>query len=336
MTQLSDSTLAEYRAARRHAVVVDRSHEGRIRATGRDRLDLLNRMSTNDLTQMEAGEARPTVLTNAIARIVDLAWILNFPDEVLMLTGPGQATNVRRWLSRHIFFQDEVVLSDASETLGQLGIFGPRAGSIAGALLRGADELAQDRFAVEGNLTVLRARPLAGDGYCVIAPAPQIPELLRQAERAGAVAASDETYEILRVEAGQPATGHELSEGYIPLEANLWHAVSFTKGCYIGQEIIARMESRGRLAKTLVGLKLAAEVEPGVEVRRDGKAIGAVSSAAFSPEAGAIALAFVKPAFCDAGARVEVDGVSGEVTPFPIGGGRLETAPTAAKSAFAD
>ncbi|MBI3362135.1 MAG: folate-binding protein YgfZ [Chloroflexi bacterium] len=291
----------EHEAARRGAIVVDRSHEGRIRATGRDRNDLLHRMSTNDLTQMQVGEARPTVLTTAIARIVDLVWVLNYPNDLLMLVGPRQATNVRRWLSKYVFFQDEVVFTDAAE-----------------ALLPGAGRLTENHFLLEGDLTILRARPLAGDGFTVIAPSAQIPELKAKAQNAGAVQAGEDTYQVLRVEAGQPYTGNELSAAYIPLEANLWGAVSFTKGCYIGQEIIARMESRGRLAKTLVGLKLAAEVVPGAEVRCDGVNVGVVSSAVVSPQAGPIALAFVKPAFAETGAQLDIGGVAGEVAAFPI------------------
>lgn len=315
---VTGAVVEEYRAARRGAIVVDRSNEGRIRATGRDRLDLLHRMSTNDLMGMQPGEARPTVLTTAVARIIDLAWVLTYPAELLMLISPGQATHVRRWLARHIFFQDDAAFADASATLGQLGLYGPRARVIADALLPGAGGLAEGRFAASGDLTALRARPLAGDGYSVIGPVAQMADVKAQAERAGAVPAGEATFQTLRIEAGQPHTGHELTEGYIPLEANLWSAVSFTKGCYIGQEIIARMESRGRLAKTLVGLKLASEVPVGIEVRCGDAPVGIVSSTALSPEAGPIALAFVKPAFAQAGKEVEAGAVRGEVVGFPI------------------
>lgn len=319
MAMMATGTLEEeYWAARRGAIVVDRSSEGRIRLTGRDGLDLLQRMSTNDLAGIQPGDARPTVLTTAVARIVDLAWVLDYPTELLMLVSTGQAANVRRWLARYIFFQDDVVLNDASETLGQLGLYGPRAREVAEAILPGAGELAENRFAASGDLTVLRARPLAGGGFAVIAPAARMADIKAQAEKSSAVPASGATFQTLRIEAGQPDTGHELTEGYIPLEANLWSAVSFTKGCYIGQEIIARMESRGRLAKTMVGLKLASEVPVGVEVRCGDVPVGIVSSTSVSPEAGPIALAFVKPAFAHPGNQVEAGAVKAEVVGFPI------------------
>jgi aminomethyltransferase len=308
----------EYRAAQTGAILVAQDHHGRVRATGRDRLDLLHRMSTNDLTGLPPGQAQPTVLTTAIARIVDLVWVLPFPDEALLLTSPGQAESVRRWLSRYIFFQDDVVLQDRSAELGQFGLFGQKASRAAEALIAGAGELPPGRFLSEGGLSVLRARPVAGDGYTVIAPPGELAAAREKALAAGAVPGSEETYQVLRIEAGQPYGGHELTGDYIPLEANLWNAVSFTKGCYIGQEIIARMESRGRLAKTLVGLKLASPVQAGSEVRREGVAVGAVSSATLSPQAGPIALAFVKPASGEPGTQVEVDGVAGEIAALPI------------------
>lgn len=307
----------EYEAAQTGAIWVRQDDCGRIRSKGRDRVDLLHRMSTNDLTGMQPGEARPTVLTTAIARIVDLVWVLNYPDEAYLLTSPGQGEAVRRWLSRYIFFQDEVVLEDRSATLGQFGLFGPRAAEIAGSLISGAGELSDNRFVSDGEVTALRNQRVAGCGYTLLAPIPQIGDLVSKVEAAGAVAASEVTFQVLRIEAGQPYAGHELTDGYIPLEANLWHAVSFTKGCYIGQEIIARMESRGRLAKTLVGLRLSAEVPEGTDVRRDGASVGAITSVALSPRLGPIALAFVKPAHAEPGTLVQVDGAEGEITALP-------------------
>src|SRR6266849_2652999 len=128
----------EFAAAHTGAVVVARGQEGRLRAVGRDRLDLLHRMSTNDLTSLAAGEARPTVLTTPIARIVDQLWVLNRGETVLCLTGPGRATTVRRWLAGYIFYNDKVKFEDATAELGQFALFGPNAAGVAETLLPGA------------------------------------------------------------------------------------------------------------------------------------------------------------------------------------------------------
>jgi folate-binding protein YgfZ len=311
----------EYAAAHSGAVVVRRAHEGRLRVTGRDRLDLLHRMSTNDINNLKPGAAIETVLTTPIARIVDLLWVLNRGETGLALTGPGRATAVRRWLAGYIFYNDQVKFEDVSGELGQVGIFGPRAGEVAEALVAGAGALADNRLIEAGESLVVRGRPLAGAGFTVIAPTDQIERYWQQAVRAGAAPAGEQSYQWLRIEAGLPAAGHELTENYIPLEANLWPAVSFSKGCYIGQEIIARMESRGKLARRLMGLRLEGPVSDGGEVRigADGPVAGTVTSAAELPGYGPVALAFLKTSQAEVGMRVTVGEVGGEVVELPFG-----------------
>lgn len=319
---------AEYAAAHQGAVVVDRSHEGRLRAVGRDRLDLLHRMSTNDLTGLPPGAATETVLTTPIARIVDVLWVLNRGETVLALTSAGQGTRVRRWLAGYIFYNDQVKFEDASAELGQLGLFGPRAPAAAEALLPGAAGLADDHFLEQDGLIVLRGRPLAGAGYTVIAPAERLPGVWQQAVDAGAAPAGEDAFQWLRLKAGRPYVDHEISEEYIPLEANLWPAVSFSKGCYIGQEIIARMESRGKLARRLLGLRLEAPVRPGAQVLAgEGNApAGAVTSAAVLPDLGPVALAYLKTSQAQAGTAVRVEGTAGQVVELPFA---LESSPLA-------
>jgi aminomethyltransferase len=313
---------AEFEAAHRGAVVVRREHEGRLRIVGRDRLDLLHRMSTNDLNTLAVGEARETVLTTPIARIVDVLWVLNRGETALALTSAGRATGVRRWLSGYIFYNDQVKFADASAELGQLGLFGPQAAAVADALLPGAAALAPDRFLEGDGLLVLRGRPLAGDGYTVIAPSEAAGAAWQRALQAGAAPAGEDAFQLLRLEAGRPYAGHELTEDYIPLEADLWPAVSFSKGCYIGQEIIARMESRGKLARRLLGLELDAPVEAGAEVRVAGGGVaGKVTTAGVLPGRGPVALAFLKTSQAGPGTAVEVGAARGAAVELPFNAG---------------
>lgn len=312
------NTNLEYSAAQTSAVIVNRNAEGRVRVTGRDRLDLLHRMSTNDTNSLAAGEARQTVLINAIARIVDAPWVLNRGETALMLTGPGRATAVRRWLAGYIFFRDEVKLEDASAELGQFALFGKTAAEIANGILPGSGALTMNRLIEQEGVVVLRGRPLAGDGFYIIAPTAQFESLWAQAVAAGAVAASEETYQLLRLAAGVPEAGHELTEAYIPLETDLWDAVSFTKGCYIGQEIIARMESRGKLARRLSGMLLDAPVMVGAEVRAGGAVVGTVTSAGVLPNIGPAALSVIKTGACEPGTEVTVGEARGRVVALPL------------------
>ena len=312
------NTESEFRAAQTGAVIVNRNVEGRVRVVGRDRLDLLQRMSTNELNSLPVGEARQTVLTTAVARIVDAPWVLNRGGEVLMLTGPGRATAVRRWLAGYIFFRDEIKLEDASAEFSQFALFGKEAASAAEAVMAGSGTLAHNHFIERDGVLVLRGRPLAGDGFHLVMPAAQFEPLWARAVASGAVAASEETYQLLRLAAGVPEAGHELTEDYIPLETDLWDAVSFTKGCYIGQEIIARMESRGKLARRLSGIVLDAPVAVGAEVRAGESVVGTVTSAGVLPTIGPAALSVIKTGACEAGTEVTVGEVRGRVVALPF------------------
>jgi aminomethyltransferase len=155
-----------------------------------------------------------------------------------------------------------------------------------------------------------RTDPIAGDGYFVMGQMAD-KEALRQLLTDAVIRPVDEaTFDYLRIEAGLPRFGRELTLDYIPLEANLWADVSFAKGCYTGQEIIARMESRGRLAKRLVRLQAAGPVAAGTSIMADGKEVGKVTSAAVGPE-GTAALGYVKTGILDsAEPRLMAEGIS--------------------------
>jgi aminomethyltransferase len=134
-------------------------------------------------------------------------------------------------------------------------------------------------------------------------------EALRDAlSAAGVIPIDDDAYDYLRIEAGRPRLGRELTLDYIPLEADLWADVSFSKGCYTGQEIIARMESRGKLAKRLMRLRPAALVAAGTEITAAGRPVGTITSAADGP-AGPLALGYVKTNALAGGDALSAGGV---------------------------
>jgi aminomethyltransferase len=257
------------------------------------------------------------VLTTPIGRMVDRLVVYVDDDALRVVTSPGAATVVRNWLGRHIFFMDQVKVSDVSAETGLLRVVGPAAGErLAGAVL---PEAPHDWVGVEhagAALAVARADRLGADTFAVWGPRAALGQLAADLEAAGAEPAGDDLYDVLRIEAGLPRYGREIGEEYIPLEANLWADVSFNKGCYTGQEIIARMESRGKQARVLAGLRLAGPVGLGgepVAVAHEGAAAGHVSSTAVSPALGPIALAFVKPAMAAPGTAVEVRAAAGPV-----------------------
>ena len=313
-----------YDAAHSGCVLIDRSDVARLWVTGRDRLDLLHRMSTNDLMNMQQNEGRATVLTTAVGRIVDVLVTLHLGKQVLLLGSPGKAIEVRDWLARYIFYQDEVVISDATGELGQFGLYGAGADALVETMAVGAKQLSLHHVINTDGAWIVRAHNLAGGGYEVIAKPSVIEKLAIDAQSLGAVQASEELYDLLRIEAGLPGAGREISDAYIPLEVGLSDAVSFDKGCYIGQEIIARMESRGKLAKTLIGLRSDSELPSGATLRsRDGGRRGIITSSVHSPRLGWIGIGLIKPDMAEPGALLAVerngDSLPVTVTTLPFG-----------------
>lgn len=308
---MNNAELTQYKNAIEGCGLYDQADYARLWATGRDRIDLIHRMSTNDLLNMQVNEGRATVLTTAVARMVDRVIVLNLGERALVLGSRGTGEVIRRWLSSYIFFNDDVKYTNAGNELGQFLLFGPQAGSVANTLAPGARNLSLHHVIQSGDVILGRGEVLAGESYFVIAPQAKMNSLREVAVAAGAAEVSREVYEVVRVESGLPEYGHEIGEEFIPLEAGLWNDISFSKGCYIGQEIIARMESRGKLAKTLVGLKAGEVLQAGS---------GPVTSVANSPRFGWIGLAFLKPAEAEPGATVEVGGTHATVAPLPFQG----------------
>jgi folate-binding protein YgfZ len=300
--------------------------QGRLELSDRDRLDLLHRMSTQDLLNMQRGEGRPTVLTTALARIIDRVIVYNgslsSDESVLLLT--HQPAVVRGWLQRHIFFQDKVRVKDISAETCQFEVHGPSAVALVEGLSAQAASLPMHGFErgsrEYGPYLLARTFSLAGDGFVIVAGTQAAEPLQAALLRAGAQAAGPEQFEALRIAAGLPGPGHELTEDYIPLEANLWDSVSFSKGCYIGQEIIARMESRNRMAKTLVKLSLTAEAPVGAALTQGERQVGTLTSVARLASGQVIALGFVRPDVAADGTALTVVTQAGTTTAARVEG----------------
>ncbi|HEY4689833.1 MAG TPA: glycine cleavage system protein T [Anaerolineae bacterium] len=300
---------AEYAAAHTGAVVYDSSPLGRLRLTGQSRIDFLHRMSTNDMNALKPGQGAATILTTPIARIVDRVIVYVRENDALMLTSRGAQATVSGWLRKYIFFNDDVQVHAASSEYGMVSVYGSKAGDVV-TRASGQDvsdlKLHHWRNGADGVL-IARADPIAGNGFHLLAPMlATVSQLWQAAMDCGATPIGEQALEVLRIESGLPRYGRELSEMYLPQEVGLWADVSFSKGCYIGQEIIARMESRGRLAKQLVGLRAVEPFEADLAVHLGEGSIGVVSSVAARPGGDWIGLGFVKPDRATHGTRVNI------------------------------
>ncbi|MBK9710795.1 MAG: aminomethyl transferase family protein [Kouleothrix sp.] len=348
MNETIESAPAAYRAALTGAALADQGARGRIFMRGRDRAALLHRLSTNDIERLRPGQGARTALTSPIGRMIDLLTVHALDDALLVVTSPGQGGAVWAHLKKNIFFNDQVTLEAAGRSHGLLALYGPAAAAlieqVSGAALAGLPLHSIIEIELAGTrVLAARREPIGGPSFSLYVPAEQL-EAVRGALVAGGAAPLDEaTLDILRVEQGYGAYGRELSLEYIPLETGLLDAVSFTKGCYVGQEIIARMESRGRLAKLLRGLRLKTKDErpttnddldqPPVDrlsslvlpakLEVDGKESGDLTSIVISPRFGPIALAYVRAAHAEPGTLVGIAGsdLRGEVVELPFDAG---------------
>ena len=308
----------EFRAATERAAVFP-SDAGLLRLTGEDARDLLNRLSTNLVDPAgAAGEVAVTVLTSDRGRIVDLVYVVHCGDHQMMLTSPGQQQNVIDFLDKYTIMEDLEVEDVTGET-AMLTLTGPAANEIL--------DRAQSIDAVRVTLPADPERPPTCQLLCSDHEAA---EGVRAAlESAGAVSISAATAETLRIAGGQPAYGSEMSDTYNPLEAGLIGAIDFHKGCYIGQEVIARLDTYHKVQKYLVTLRFESDgadmsemaaALPGARLTDEaGDALGLVTSATVVPTAdGAdlIGLGYVRTRAVQVGGRLNVasdDGDSGIV-----------------------
>ncbi len=299
---------AEVAALRAGVAVMDRSAWSRLQLAGRDRLDFIQRMSTNDFARLPVGAGRPTVFPDARGRMIDHVVVYGWEDELVMVGGLGADKRLAPWLRQHIFFRDQVTVVDMTAATGMLTLYGPQARDLAERVL-GELPAASYFFAPNGNVAALVAgtAPLGGEGINLIAEGPHLSALWERLTGAGATPVGYRAFEALRIEAGYPAFGYEISEAYNPLEAGLLGAVSFTKGCYIGQEVVARLDTYQKLKQHLMGLRFAepAIAAPGASLQMGMQSVGVLTS--FSPLGDQpVGLGYVRASCAEDGATVSV------------------------------
>ena len=308
----------EYTALVTGAAVQERPDAGLIVLTAADRVDFLQRMTTANVAALRPGQAALAVLTSPVARIEFVFTVLCRHEELWLLPAPGQTDALAGKLRSQIFFMDKVKVANASQSLRRLRVMGAQAATLlqaAGINAPANDDTLESADAV----TVLRQERYEIPGYELIVPAEDADDLRTRLLDAGAMRLTDaETYENRRIELGRPAVGAELTGEYSPLEAGLAWAVADNKGCYTGQEIIARQITYDKVTKSLVGLRSDTPLPVGAQVTADGRAVGLITSSGFSPALGGpLALAVVKRPFNVAEVGVVVSGQVARVVQFP-------------------
>jgi folate-binding protein YgfZ len=295
----------ELEAAETACALALRSGVGLTLATGPDVLDLLHRLTTADLAGLAEGEGKPAVITTAKGRIVQRVFVhhLGGGAGVLLVSGPGGGDKVRSHLERFTF-QEQTGLSDVTGLWTPLAVLGPRAREAVSAARLPAPEAYRSATATLGEVEVhvLGQDGFSERGISVVVPGSDAAEVwgrLAEAVRnAGGRPAGDRAVEAWRVLQGLPENGAELTEEHNPLEAGLWDAVSFSKGCYVGQEVVARLKTYDKVSRDLRLLSFGEGVkppEPGTPLYAGTRRVGEITTAMIPPGRSAVtALAFVK------------------------------------------
>ncbi|KAM3094515.1 YgfZ/GcvT domain-containing protein [Phormidesmis sp. 146-35] len=303
------------------AQVYDRSHWGVIEVSDVDRLQFLHNQSTNDFKSLKPGQGCDTVFLTSTARTIDLATAYILEDSVLLLVSPNMSEKVIKFLDRYIFFADKVKLTDVTQQTSTLSLIGADSEAILKKL--GIEITGQPHthrlFDGSGvDVRVAIGSGLAKPGYTLITQADQTERLKQALLETGAALISDRTWEQLRIEQGRPLPDRELTEDYNPLEAGLWHTISFNKGCYIGQETIARLDTYKGVKQQLWGVKLSDVVEPGTVVTIADDKIGTLTSQT-ETDAGVLGLAYIRTkANAAEGMRVTIGTAQGELVDLPF------------------
>ncbi len=306
----------QYRALKEEAGVVDRSARGKLVVRGADAAEYLQGQLTNDVEALAPDAGCYAALLDRKGHMqADMRVLRLGGGELWLDTEPGTVATVERHLRMYSIGR-EVEIEDASADWSILSVVGPAAAEVAGSPPL-SPEHAHRSYRRDGA----EVRAVATDvGVDLIVPAAHSQALKEELARAGAPEVSESAAEIIRVESGRPRFGREMTPATIPQEAGIDdRAVSFTKGCYIGQETVARLHYKGRPNRRLRGLRLESPAAAGDRIALGEREVGTVGTAALSPALGPIALAVIRRE-AEPGARVEVGeaAIAAEVVELPF------------------
>jgi folate-binding protein YgfZ len=327
---------AEYAAIRKGVAVMDAPHRGVVILTGKDRLSFLHNKVTNDTNRLQPGQGCYAYLLNLKGRIVMDMNILQAEEATLVEMDNRMTGQFVEQMEKYIFTEDVRVLN-GSEQLGRLSVIGPRAAELLKKVMEAGVETLDSPFRHakrsigKATVTVFRNDLCGEDQYELIVPRDQLVtlwEILHEAgghghegaEQDGAMtmrAIGWSAFNTARIEAGTPLFGIDISDTYLPMETGHWYlrAVAVTKGCYLGQEIVARMHAHQAVARLFVGLRVESGPEGGKLpvagtdiLDGNGGQIGIITSSCMSPMLGyvAVAMGYVKKAFTTPGKTVNV------------------------------
>ncbi|MHC5764248.1 MAG: CAF17-like 4Fe-4S cluster assembly/insertion protein YgfZ [Nostoc sp.] len=320
---LDDKDTAAIQAARVGVAICDRTAWGRIKVAGDDRLNFLHNQSTNNFQILKPGQGCDTVFVTSTARTIDLVTAYVREDAVILLVSPNRRQYLMEWLDKYIFYADKVELSDITQYTNTFSLIGPGSDAVLEKL--GIGELIGQPYGSHQVYTIAPAEGvriavgsgLAAPGYTFTFPYTDKETVWNKLLEAGAVEMSDRAWDALRILQGRPAPDAELTDDYNPLEVGLWQTISFTKGCYIGQETIARLNTYKGVKQHLLGIRLSAPVEVGSAIAVGDEKVGKLTSYTQTAD-GYFGLGYIRTKAGGVGLKVKVGETEGEVIEIPF------------------
>lgn len=284
-----------YEALRNRAAWLDLSARGKIKLTGEDRARLLHAMTTNHIQQLTPGTGCYAFFLNDKGRVLADANILCRPDYFLLDVEPETRQPLYQHLDRFII-ADDVTLEDATDAVATIAVEGPQAAAL---LERAGAPIPEGEYSsAEWNGSVVARLNCTGSpGFFIFVPVSEKAALVSSLEAAGAEPADTEAARVVRLEHGKPRYSEDISDRFLAQEANQPQALHFSKGCYLGQEIVERVRSRGQIHRVLMPLVLdtSEPPAPGAKLQIDAASVAEITSAAYSPGLGkVVALAYVR------------------------------------------
>jgi folate-binding protein YgfZ len=315
---------AEQQAVRQAAGLIDWSARGKVRVTGGDRLAFLDGLLTNDLKPLTAGRGLYAATLDHRARVHGDMVVYDAGDHYLLETDPGTCDRIAAYLNK-LLVSDDVALADVTAEHGLFGVFGPRSGAVISGMVGSPPAGPYDHLVADfagSPVRIARSPYFGGEGYELwTRSGPGGARLWRSLIDEGAVPFGASASEALRIEAGRPRFGVDMDEHTLALEARLEPAISMTKGCYVGQEIVSRAVYQGHLNRLLVGLEMdgTQPPAPGTSIDAQGEPVGTVTSAAASAWRGKVlALGYVRRPASEPGTEVAVGGIPARIAALPF------------------
>jgi len=322
--------IAEYASLKKGAGLVWLGPVTQIEITGADRAALLHRLCTNKIVGLSPGEGCEAFLTDPKGHVLAHVAVFARPESLVLRTVPGEAEKILAHLEFYVI-RDDVQLHDRSGEWSELLLAGQSAAERLAGLTTAElprDLLAHRELELAGRMVSVRRAPdELIPVFWLSMPSDAAVEIWQLLRKAGAAACGRQALEALRIEAGWPIYGQDIGPANLPQEVNRnAQAISFTKGCYLGQETVARIDAHGHVNKVLVGLKFDAAALPaaGDGLSSEGQRVGEVTSSAVAPDFGtAIALGYVRRGFEQPGTRLDGPRGSATVAALPMKSGAI-------------